>query len=160
MICIDTMVLIWGVQGVAKPQQSRMVDLTRRFLDSLGKHDTVMVPAVVLAEYLSGFENERDRLAQYDKIGASFFVPAFDAPSASLAAEIARSVTAQGVAADWDRRLVKADIQIIATAVVHNASVIVTHNVEEFQALAGGRIRVEDIPVIEVQENIFRDEED
>jgi hypothetical protein len=49
------------------------------------------------------------------------------------------------------RRTLRANSQIIATAVCHTADLIVTHNVEEYRRLAGDRIKVSDVPEIPLQ---------
>ena len=146
MICIDTNVLIWGVQGVARPAQEGMIDRTRRYLAQLARdHEQVMVPSVAVGEYLQGFPAE-EQAAQLEVLSGVFFVPAFDARCAALAAELQRVGPAfrgePGV-----RVVFRADVQIIATAICHSAAQIVTGNVDEFRRIAGNRI-----PVIEVPE--------
>ena len=151
MICLDTMVLIWGVQKTAKSTQVHMVDLTERFLSQLGPKETVMVPAVALAEYLTGFPDSARRKEQYSIIERRFFVPAFDPECAELAAELASTPEAQQMMADGDRRCLKVDLQVIATAIVHGAESIITSNVKEYTKLAKKRIKIQDVPVTHIQ---------
>jgi len=62
MICFDTMVLIWGVQGVARPGQEEMIDRTRRYIKSLTReHRRVMIPTPALTEYLQHFDDAERR---------------------------------------------------------------------------------------------------
>lgn len=151
MICFDTMLLIWGVQGVATPNRTRMIDLTKRYIDSLRAGETIMVPAVAAAEYLAGFREEARRNAEWEVLNRRFFIPAFDPPAVAHAASIAQTPSAIALMAEGERRCIKADIQIIATAIAHGAERIVTGNVSEYRKLAGDRIEVVEVPVIEVQ---------
>lgn len=151
MICLDTMVLIWGVQGAARSRQEHMVERTRRFLRSLrADNEVLMVPTPALAEYLQGFQ-ATDRRSQFVRLEEFFFLPAFDSASAYLAAELSRQKVVREAYRSGDRQAVKTDIQIIATAIVHGAERIVTHDVDDFRRVAGQRIRVSDVPSIAEQ---------
>lgn len=151
MICFDTMVLIWGLQKKARPGQERMIELASRYIASLDARETVMIPSVVLSEYLTGFHDETTRREQAAIIAKRFFVAAYDAPAAALAADLLVSPAAQTLKEEGDRRRLKADAQIIGTAIHHGAEKIVTGNLAEYKALAAGRIDVIDIPIILVQ---------
>jgi predicted nucleic acid-binding protein len=148
MICFDTMLLIWGVQGTATPNRIRMIDLTKRYIDSLIAEETIMVPAVAAAEYLAGFRDEAQRIVEWEAINRRFFIPAFDSPAVALAATLAQTSAAIALLTEGQRRCIKADIQIIATAIAHGAKRIVTGNVSEYRKLAGDRIEVVDVPVL------------
>jgi predicted nucleic acid-binding protein len=147
MICFDTMLLIWGVQGTATPNRIRMIDLTKRYIDSLSAEETIMVPAVAAAEYLAGFRDEAQRSMEWEAISRRFFIPAFDSSAVALAATLSQTSAAVALLAEGQRRCIRADIQIIATAITHGAERIVTANVSEFRKLAGDRIEVVDVPV-------------
>jgi predicted nucleic acid-binding protein len=154
VICIDTNVLIWGVQGVARPNQLGMIDRTRRYLAHLTReHEQVMVPVVVVGEYLHGFPQD-DRDEQLQALSRMFFLPAYDARCAALAAEL--ESVGQAVRGEPGARVAfRADAQIIATAICHGATQIVTGNVTEFRRIAGTRIPVIEVPVIPEQGNLL-----
>jgi predicted nucleic acid-binding protein len=145
LICIDTNVLIWGVQGTSRPTQTGMIDRTRRWLKQMAKdNEQIMVPSVVVAEYLSGFPIE-EQVEQLQVLSRLFFLPAYDARCAALAAELQKA----GAPAQREpgaRVAFKADIQIIATAICHGATLIVTGNVDEYQRVAGPKIPISDVP--------------
>jgi predicted nucleic acid-binding protein len=147
MICFDTMVVIWGVQGKANPDQHVMIDRCRRFIDSLGK-DTVMIPAPAVAEYLQDFDNEarRHQLAMLER---NFFIPSFDLKAAFLAAGLARE--ARGAPGEGDRQAIKTDCQIIAIAIINHATQIITNDVDDFTRIARGKIQVSQVPEIHEQ---------
>jgi predicted nucleic acid-binding protein len=155
MFCFDTNLLIWGVQGVSTPNRIRMIDITRRFIASLPANETIMIPSIVLAEYLQGFTGKSKREEQLAILHKRYYVPPFDVPCANLAAELSQAQIASEVAEEVGRKIVKADIQIIATAIHHGADAIVTGNRSEYERLAGGRIRVIEVPVIEEQPSLL-----
>jgi predicted nucleic acid-binding protein len=151
VICFDTMVLIWGLQKQARPGQENMIELASRYIESLDPKETVMIPSVVLSEYLTGFRDAAVRKEQAATIARRFFVPAFDAPAAALAAELMLSPAALHLREGVSRKQIKADAQIIGTAIQHGAEKIVTGNLFEYTTLAAGKINVIDIPIIHVQ---------
>lgn len=151
MICLDTMVLIWGVQGAAQRRQEHMIELTRRFLRALrNEQTTLMIPAPALAEYLQGFPQAK-RQAQLAHLEEFFYLPAFDSASAYLAAGLSRQGSVREAYRAGNRQAVKTDVQIIATAIVHGAQRILTHDVGDFRRIAGSRIQVTDVPNVHEQ---------
>jgi hypothetical protein len=55
------------------------------------------------------------------------------------------------------RQAIKTDIQILATAIVNNARLLVTHNLADFERLAklaGDRIRISDVPNVHSQQDL------
>jgi predicted nucleic acid-binding protein len=156
MICFDTTILIWGVQGVARTGQEEMIDRTRRYILFLREqNEQIMVPTPALAEYFQGFDTE-DRKNQLSILERSFIIPAFDLPAAYLAAGLARK--AAGVPhGEIPKQTVKTDLQIIATAIHHGATKIITHERAHFEKLADGRIEVSEVPNIHHQEKLSYD---
>lgn len=148
MICIDTMVLIWGVQQKASLGQEAMIDRTGRWLRSLAGNERIMLPSVAMSEYLMKFSGV-DRQRQLALLQQRFFIPSLDVPAAALAAELRGQAKAANV--QIDREVMKSDCYIIATAIIHGASVIVTENRSEFQKLASGRIKISAVPDVPEQ---------
>ena len=155
MICLDNMVLISGVQGTASSCRGEMIGRARRYLKSLQEsNEQIMVPTPALAEYLQDFEPEA-RKRQLEVFERHFLIPAFDLPAAYLAAGIARKAEKpSGVT----RRAVKTDIQIIATAIVAGARLIVTDEAEHFERLASGRVQVSGVPLVHDQADLDFDD--
>ena len=135
MICFDTTVLIWGVQGRARKGQEGMVERTRQYIDSLrDTNERIMIPTPALTEYLAGFDSvaRRHQLAALQR---NFVIPAFDVPAAYLAGGLARDA-GMIEAPEPTRQQVRTDCQIVATAIVHGASQIITNDLKHFAALA------------------------
>jgi predicted nucleic acid-binding protein len=156
MICFDTSILIWGVQGHARTGQEEMIDRTRRYIAFLREqNEQILVPTPALAEYLQGFDNE-DRKAQLAILERSFVIPAFDMPAAYLAANLARK--AAGIPrGEFPKQTVKTDLQIIAIAIHNRASKIITNERDHFVKLADGRIEISEVPNIHEQQPIRYD---
>lgn len=88
MICLDTMILILGLQRKAAPKYQHLVERTQRYLKHLDdENETIMIPSPVVAEYLQGFD-AAGRARQVTSLQKLFFIPSFDLPSAALAAEL------------------------------------------------------------------------
>jgi predicted nucleic acid-binding protein len=159
MICFDTMVLVWGIQGKASPGQEEMVARTKRYIDSLrDENEQILIPAPVVSEYLQHFDTD-ERKRQIRALERYFLLPAFNLPAAYLAAGIAYQRQRSGAtsAEGTSRQAIKTDIQILATAIVNNARLLVTHNLADFEnlaQLAGGRIRVADVPNVHSQRDL------
>lgn len=162
MICFDTPVVIWGVQGVADNTKTGMIDRTRRYVDSLAASKArVMIPSVVAAEYLAGFASDTERAKQMTQLERFFYVPPLDAPAATIAASLFANIKgATSAAAAGGRQALKTDCYVVATAIVHGASTIVT-SVDELQLftrIAGGRIKVIEVPTVPQQTSLLTNE--
>jgi predicted nucleic acid-binding protein len=132
-----------------------MIARTQRYLNSLRDHNEIlMVPTPVVAEYLQGFERG-EQVAQLKKFERYFFTPSFDLPSAAMAAELSRLFERKDLDTSGDRRSIKVDTQIVATAIVHGADVIVTNDTREYEIIAAGRIKVSNVPDVAEQTRMF-----
>ena len=157
MICFDTSPVIWGVQGAAKTSQQRMIDRTRRYIRFLAtENERIMVPAPVLMEYLVAFKsNEQDHQRQL--IEQNFFVPSFDIPAALVAAQLLGNralIKAIQKTEKVNPQSLRIDAQIIAIAIVHGASKIISND-PHFSKLADGKIIIQDVPDIQDQGEMF-----
>lgn len=155
LVCFDTQVLIWGIQGHARITQQHMIVRTKNFIRHLGQHNTkVLIPSVVLAEFLMGIPSDRHAaVAAY--LQNSFIVAPFDA-SAALAfaqiwqenkqASVYQTLRDEGVS----RREIKVDCQIVAITLAARASIIYTHD-PHLAKFAGNRIEISEVPEIPTQ---------
>lgn len=160
MTCFDTTILIWGIQGAAGSEQRGMVARTRRFLEHLQQTgESVIVPAPVLAEYLTGFEPAKQR-RQRKILETKFRIPAFDIDAAAIAAELGYDVKfLKQVRAEHNvqRQALKFDVQIIAIAILNGANRIVTNDRGAFQKLAANRIKIVEVPDVPRQQRMAFD---
>ena len=88
MDAIDTSILIWGVKKASPPDRPDMVERCVALIESLSKNRArIMLPSVVVAEYLTDFPFEQQE-AQYRVLERHFFIAPFDAAGAAIAAQI------------------------------------------------------------------------
>jgi predicted nucleic acid-binding protein len=157
MICLDTAVLIWGIQGTSHPHQRGMIRRTRKYLEHLAeRNERILVPAPVLAEYLCGFEVAKQR-AQQAVIEHRFRVAAFDQDAAAKFAELGYdSEPLKRIRQEHalQRQELKFDLQVIAIAIQSGAQKIITGDAAAFQKMAAGQITVEEVPDIAKQQQI------
>ena len=138
MICLDTNILIFGIQRRAAPEYQAQMEAASYYLDSLAEDDDVMIPSIVVAEYLQGFPDPNVRQQQYEILARRFIIPSFDAHAAKIAADIGVKL---GRLRDIDelsglsKPEVRADVNIIATAVANGANVMMTFNLTEYQRI-------------------------
>jgi predicted nucleic acid-binding protein len=156
MVCFDTAILIWGVQGVSRPNQVGMIERTRRYIEVLREEKTrIMVPSPAVGEYLLGFETEAERRRQAELFQQHFIVPGLDLQAAALAADLERDAAGdlRGVEVPERQRL-RVDAQILAIAIVNGATVVISHDAH-MSLLAGGRILVREVPNVGKQLNLI-----
>jgi len=145
-VCIDNHILIWGVRKKATPGQEGMILRAELFLDLLEERKVrIMVPAVVQGEFLVRVpaDKHQEVLAVFEK---RFQVVPYDSVAASWAAKIYQKHKVSGTShSNANRDVLKADIQILATAVTRKASVLYTHD-EDLTKLASPYLRVSQLP--------------
>lgn len=157
MICLDTMILIWGLQRKAAPDYQHLVDRTQRYLRYLDEeNETVIIPSPVVAEYLQGFD-ATGRTKQIAGLQKLFFIPSFDLASAALTAELIENADVDKLRknSEESRSALKVDVQIAAIAIIHGATQIVTHNIKDFKTVVSGRIQVIEVPNITQPRKLF-----
>ena len=151
MDAIDTQILIWGVKKEQADGRPDMVPRCIALLEMLKQQrHIIMVPSIVVAEYLADFPPERQE-EQRRIIGKNFFVAPFDAAAATVAGAIYSKAKMKSARAKTPacRQCVHADLKIIATAIAHGAKRLYTDNTPHFVTLAVGKILVDDIPPLE-----------
>lgn len=160
-ICIDTQIVIWGVQRKAEPPCDSMVLKAETFLRQLdASGERIIIPTPVIWEYLIGVPEPHHEatLAVFSK---RFRVCPFDAKAARTAAELWRTVegdlTPEEVKRLGGRNRLKVDCQIVAVALDHDAEAIYSydHGMPKF---ADGRIAVRPLPDVVEQGNLFAGE--
>lgn len=132
ILCLDSMVLVWGIKKSPTVGQESMVRLAEHFFDWADRHEhELIIPTVVLAEVLA--PEPPDKREQYlHVIEEAFLVKNFDIRAALKYAQMLHSrfeevknlATEQNVT----RQRMKIDHIIIATAMVNNANAIVSYD--------------------------------
>lgn len=153
LVCLDTHILIWGVQGKARPTQVEMIEKTKKYLRFLDNNDfTVIVPSVSLGEYLIHFTEEAERLRRAQEISERFIIGNYDALASAAfsrvwnrnASKEAREVLREGGIV---RNHVTADCMIVATALRYKCDFICSQD-RPMQRMAEGLIEVKEVSPI------------
>jgi predicted nucleic acid-binding protein len=156
VVCLDTMILIWGVKRESGPSQELKIKNAVAFLKDLEEQGAqIIIPAPVLAEVLTRVPEERfEEISGF--ISTHFMVMPFDAAAAVVAARLRQTVAGNGVMkqltdAGVSKREIKLDIQIAAVAIAQHASCIYSND-GEMSKVACGMIEVKDMPHAHVPE--------
>jgi len=153
-ICLDNHILIWGVRGISTPGQEVMISRATTLLEELDENDVdILVPAVVVSEFLAGVPKER-HTELLNVLNGRFQLPPFDVRAAAVAAAIWRDSAARDpnlrervreAFPETKSAKIKADVQILATALARNADVLYTHD-GPLRTIADGLIEVRELP--------------
>jgi predicted nucleic acid-binding protein len=134
-VALDTNILIWGglrpPNADGAPLSSHAAEMTYRsqalLIDLEKKGEKIIVPVVSVAELLVPIDlNQRGAFLAV--LTTRFFCPPFDMHAASLAAELWRFHRSLPASEHLDRKLLKADVLIVATAKVAGASAFYSHD--------------------------------
>ena len=127
--CIDNHILIWGIRKEATPGQEPMILRAELFLKYLEESKTtVVVPSVVIGEFLVKVPVEKHQEVQ-DVLEKRFQIVPYDAVAAACAARIFQEHKTSGAnRGNVSRDILKADIQILATAVTRKIGKLYTHD--------------------------------
>jgi predicted nucleic acid-binding protein len=146
---IDTHVLIWGVRRHVQEGREDMIARCERLIEKIkATHSTIMLPSIVVSEYLIGFDLDA-QMRQREILSKNYFVAPFDTKAGWIAAELydkgvfdrAREESKLG------KQCLKADLMIVATAIAHGATCIWVDD-GHIKTLARGRILVKIIPTL------------
>jgi hypothetical protein len=154
LICFDNHVLIWGIKEQATEGQEDNIPKAKRFIGSLASDDIVLIPSVVVAEYLIPIPV--DKHAKILKMfNRNFFVAPFDARAASKFSQIWQTnkpseIANKVISEQKTRAELRADSMIVAIAVAQKAECIYSHD-KHVKNFAKGFIEVKEIPFIPEQ---------
>lgn len=162
LICVDTQVLIWGIKEQASPGQKNMVPRAKAFLDGESEDTFIMVPSVVVGEFLMRVP-PRLHPAVLNLMERGFVLPPYDVKAASIFSELWQARSADGTIEDLKtsgelRSKIKADCQIVATAIAQEADVLISHD-DGVAKFAGQRVLVREIPTGSEQIELAMDQE-
>lgn len=153
-VCLDNHILIWGIRGISTPGQEDMISRTQALFEDLdGSDGDVMVPSVVVTEFLAGVPKPQ-HTGLLEVLNRRFQLPPFDVRTAAVAAGLWREAAERNphlrelvreAFPGTEKAKIKADMMILATALVRNADVLYTHD-GALRKIAEGLIKVRDLP--------------
>ena len=131
LITVDTNLLIWGVRAVCTSGQEEMIPRSEAFLDWIDQENhKLALTATTVAEYLVG-ATAATRESELRILQARYPILPFDAKAAVIAGRLRDDKTfQQSLCNEYDksRVVVKADIQIVATAKAHGVNVVYSND--------------------------------
>ncbi len=156
LVAIDAQVLVWAVLRSRQEQKDlskRDQEMVRRagwLIDDLEREEAqVVVPAIAVAEYLTPIAPERHRYV-LGKVSARYFIAPFDVKAVSIAASlfsIGQKLRADKKGTEGNRRVLRADSNIIASAKASGATVIFSNDAD-LRKLAENVMIAHDLPTI------------
>lgn len=154
-ICLDTNVLIWGVQGESHPTQRHMIRRTKQCLEfwEEAKVD-IIVPAIAASEFLCHFDSDREREAYANILSRRFTIANYDARCGLIFAQIWNANASPSARKKLHeehqvyKTVLKADCMIIATAIERRCDEICSNDSSSLVPMAQGFIEVKDVPLI------------
>lgn len=133
IICLDTQILIWGIQAFSSPTQTDMITKAKDLLALLKtKKIPTIIPSTVVFELLMNVDSPTYSNS-IQVINRDFRVVSFNVLAATKAATLYnnRSIdTSQPPInpAEGRRHKIKADFQIVATAISHKCDCICSND--------------------------------
>lgn len=153
-VCLDNHILIWGIRGICTPGQETMIRRSQALMEDLDEADAnILVPAVVVSEFLAGVPKPQHQ-ELINALNRLFQVAPFDIRTAAVAAGLWRDaaernpswkVLLQETFPGTTHAKIKADMMILATALVRKADILYTHD-GPLRAIAADLIDVRDLP--------------
>jgi predicted nucleic acid-binding protein len=153
-VCFDNHILIWGMRGVASPGQEDCVERAKELFAELDEADAqVIVPSVVVAEFLAGVQKTQ-HTEFLEVLNRRFQIPPFDVRTAAVAAGLWRDAAernphlraqVQEAFPGTEKAKIKADMMILATALVRKAEILYTAD-GPLAKIARERLEVRGLP--------------
>ena len=153
-VCLDNHILIWGIRGISTPGQEGMVNRAQALFEDLDESDAdIMVPAVVVSEFLAGAPKPHHS-GLLEVLNRRFQLPPFDVRTAAVAAGLWRDAAERNphlrevvreAFPGTEKAKIKADMMILATALVRKADILYTHD-GPLRTIAAELIEVRDLP--------------
>ncbi len=147
IVAVDSMALVWGIRKEGTATERSRARWLFEQLDNEGAQ--VLIPSVVLAEYLTLVDpkKHRDVIAE---LSTRFIIPPFDVQCASLAAEpFVEGKQSRQMDEPGARKCLRADCLIVATAAVHGARILYSGDGKcRNLAAAAPNLQAQDLPTI------------
>ena len=155
IICLDNHVLIWGIREQCTQGQEEMIPRTKRFIESIDSDTLVLVPAIVVAEFLMPVPPELHAMV-INLFNKNFIIAPFDALCASKFSIIwnkNKDGAKELLVGGETKAELKADSLIVATALARKAECIYSYD-KWVRTFAKGFVDVKDIPFIPEQKTL------
>jgi predicted nucleic acid-binding protein len=160
LIALDTNILIYASKLPTDPDPDGFHQSARELISHLSSDNTqkgkrVLLPSIVLAEYLIPIEKAK-RGSVLKNLEKWVFVAGFDAQAASIAANLfpdavetwrkEKATNPESEYARKSRQVLKSDVLILATVIAHGGSRFYTTNDGDFLKISAGQIEIKPLP--------------
>jgi predicted nucleic acid-binding protein len=163
IVCVDTQVLIWGIKEDATPGQESMIEKAKHFFGRATESgETLLIPSVVVGELLMRVPPALHTMI-LNLIQRGFITAPYDLEAAAIFARLWQERKDDGVIEELlqngaTRSELKADCQIVATALAAGATSIISHDTG-VRRFAGDEIAVSELPAGVKQLAFLQDED-
>jgi predicted nucleic acid-binding protein len=161
LVCLDTQMLIWGIQEHATSGQEDLIDRAKALLKQLVQEkNQFIIPSIVLSEFLIRMPGDVQQTLN-DLAHHQFQIVPFDVSAAMHFSRIWQAnvdpVVKTGVydGTKTSRHELKADILIIATAVARKATCIYSCDRNHMKRFAQGVIEIQDLRTMNLYGPLF-----
>lgn len=156
IVAIDSMTLVWGVSKKGDPDGIKHAKYL--FMQLNEEKAQIVIPSVVVAEYITPCSSRREREEVVAALGERFIIAPFDAKDAIEAADLWNCGKRKRERKRPGARVrLRADTLIIATAHNHGAQVFYTDDQDCF-TMASRIMQAKHLPTI--PPNLFADQEE
>lgn len=146
LACIDSNILSLVIQVRNRSQQPELVMRARRLFSELSsKNATILLPALVVAEFVSGLSNQKYQQVIEVLAERSFRIIPFDYDAIGHFHQINATLPLVGATAK-ERRPMKLDRLIVASAVSARADIFYSND-EDCLKMAQTFMTAEDLPL-------------
>jgi predicted nucleic acid-binding protein len=159
LVCLDTQILIWGIQENAKLGQEDMIRRAQYLFRELSQARTkALVPSVVIGEFLLKIPASMHTMV-LNLMREGFLTAPYDLQAAACFASLWQERDEGNIIRylrdelQATRAELRADCMIVATAIVQKASCIYSHD-KKLKTFAGNAIQVIKLPREQDQLNL------
>lgn len=163
IVCIDSMICVWGIKKEANKDQLHMIPRAEAFLEWLdASNKTIMIPAPVIMEILIPVDDPQRVERIYNVIEKNFIIGDLDALAGVKAGQIInenKELWEEHYKKEGDeglRNKIKVDSQILAIAITSKADVLYTFD-KRLINLGSQYLRTEEMPDIPKQGKLFEE---
>jgi predicted nucleic acid-binding protein len=165
LVCIDSMICVWGIKRQASEDQQHMIKKTETFLNWLDEQKRkVLIPSPIITEILAPIDDINEREKIMNKINAGFIIGSLDAIASIKAGEIWnkrsdwREIYKEGT--DILKNRFKFDTLILGIAITKNVDVFYTED-DKLKKIGQDYLQVESVPNLpsQLELNIFDEEQ-
>lgn len=160
IVCLDTNILIWGIQKIALPEHADKIEKAKYLFEQLQEEKAeVIIPAIILSEFLIGIDSIDQPLC-LKEIHRHCKIYPFDVPAALKLSEMLKNMKHNGVYARLEKegctkRTIKFDSLLVATALAQKVSILYTYDKAVRLIAEKEGIEVRGLPELPTHNDLF-----